>query len=292
MLRDVTRRRVELREAGIEIALLDFGGEGPTVLLHHANGFCAATWAPVALALRGEFRVVAMDARGHGDSSAPEDPEAYAWLRFVEDLTAVADALSPGGRPIPLGVGHSFGGAALLAAAARRPELFERILLLDPVVHRSPSADTEPLQRERIAALIERARKRRAQWPSREHALRHWKEREFFGSWDDRVLRLYAEEGLRECPRGGVELKCAPEVEAAIFERGGTLDLFDEARGAQIPLLLSWAVRGDFPRAVFEALVALLPNARIEDADAGHLIPMERPDLVVELIRRVAGEVR
>ena len=66
MLDDVLRRRISLPENGVEIAILDWGGDGPLALLHHANGFSAAVWGPVAEHLRGRFRVVAVDARGHG----------------------------------------------------------------------------------------------------------------------------------------------------------------------------------------------------------------------------------
>jgi pimeloyl-ACP methyl ester carboxylesterase len=290
MLEHVERRRIALPEAGIEIALLDFGGDGPLALLHHANGFCAGIWALVAFELRRDFRVVALDARGHGDSSTPADPEAYAWPRFVEDLTAVADALAAerGGGPIALGVGHSFGGTATLAAAARQPGLFERIALLDPVVHPPSAPATDPLRRERVARMVEGARKRRSEWPSRSDAVEWWAEREFFENWDPRALELYAQEGLRARPDGRFELKCSPEVEAAVFERGSTMNLFEEANGARVPALIAWATRGSFPRTVYETLVARLPNARIEDVDVGHLIPMERPDLAVDLIRRAS----
>ena len=55
-------------DASIEIAGLDWGGDGPIALLNHANGFCAATWGLVAGKLCERFRVVGIDARGHGDS--------------------------------------------------------------------------------------------------------------------------------------------------------------------------------------------------------------------------------
>ena len=73
MLDDVARRRVRTK-SGIEIALRDWGGDGPLALLHHANGFCAELWAQVAERLRGRFHLIALDARGHGASSKP-DPE-------------------------------------------------------------------------------------------------------------------------------------------------------------------------------------------------------------------------
>ena len=63
--------RVPLPGRGVELSVLDFGGSGPVALCAHANGFCAYLWQPVAERLRGEIRVLAYDARGHGDSSAP-----------------------------------------------------------------------------------------------------------------------------------------------------------------------------------------------------------------------------
>src|SRR5258706_5837286 len=104
MLEDVTRRRLALPEHGVEIALLDWGGSGPLALFHHANGFCAATLDLVARPLRRHFRVIGMDARGHGDSSRPgasfaqraegerrpSGGEPYAWGEFGADLAAVA----------------------------------------------------------------------------------------------------------------------------------------------------------------------------------------------------------
>src|SRR5690606_20922179 len=138
-------------------ALLDWGGDGPLVLMHHANGFCAGTLGLVAEALVPAFRVIGMDARGHGDSTKPEEPEAYSWEAFALDALAVAEALAPahGGR-VAVGVGHSFGGTALLGAAARRPELFGHLVLVDPVLPPPPgAAGLDPERAARVARLVE-----------------------------------------------------------------------------------------------------------------------------------------
>src|SRR5574337_1468351 len=87
------RRRFASADAAVEIAALDWAGDGPIALLHHANGLCAATWTLVAEALAADHRVVAIDARGHGDSSAPVPPGGYPMRAFVDDLAAVARAL-------------------------------------------------------------------------------------------------------------------------------------------------------------------------------------------------------
>ena len=90
LLHGVERRKVELPDRKMEIALLDWGGDGPLALLHHANGFCAGTWGLLAERLRPHYRVVALDARGHGDSTSPPVGPAYRWIEFMNDLIAVA----------------------------------------------------------------------------------------------------------------------------------------------------------------------------------------------------------
>jgi len=285
MLRNVERRRLPLPARGVEIALLDFGGDGPPLLAHHANGFCAGLWAPVAEALRERFHVVAMDARGHGDSSRPEGPGAFEWRHFADDLVAVAEHVSEqSGRPLAVGLGHSFGGTAMLAAAALRPGLFERIVCLDPVVLLPEAAGSAPVERGRN--LVDGARKRRRDWPDRAAALEHFRPRSLFSGWTDRALALYVDEGLRRRDDGTLELKCAPEVEAAVFGSSRGFDLFDRVEGLATPTLLLRAAHGNFPQALYERLAARMADARVETVDAGHLVPMERPDLVVEAVQR------
>ncbi len=291
LLAGVSRLRLALA-TGVEIALLDWGGPGPLALLHHANGFCAGVWGVVAEGLRSRFRVVAMDARGHGDSSKPKGREAYRWGRFADDLVAVADALSPEapGRRVALGMGHSFGGTATILAAARRPDLFERLVLVDPVVPIPDRAAPTPERSAHVSRLANAARDRQRVRASRAEARAVWTERRFFADWDPRVLDLYAAEGLRDLPDGRVELKCPAEVEASIFEQGGSIDLLAQARHVRAPALVLTATQGDFPRAMHEGLVRALPHGRLEDVDAGHLVPMERPDLVASAALRFGGE--
>jgi len=292
MRNDVKRGRIALPESGIEIATLDFGGSGPLALLHHANGFCAAVWEPVARALTRHYRVIAMDARGHGRSSKPKDRAAYRWEWFGRDARGVAEALlhEHGARSIALGLGHSFGGTALLTASSERPALFERLVLVDPIAPPLLSPELEARRREYGNALVEGARKRRAVWPSREAAREKWAGKELFESWDPRVLDLYVAEGLLDRPDGQVELACSPETEATIFDSAGELDVMQRAGGVQVPALVLWARAGNFSYAHYEALVARMPRGVLRVADAGHLVPMEQPELVVrEVVRFCFG---
>lgn len=287
---EITRRRLRLAERGVEIALLDWGGDGPLVLMHHANGFCAGTLGLVAEALVPAFRVIGMDARGHGDSSQPEGPAAYGWDHFALDYLAVAERLAaehPSGR-VGVGVGHSFGGTSALGAAARRPDLFERLVLVDPVI--PPPAELvrtlDPERMSRLSRLVEGARKRRSLWADRSEARAHFAERSLFRDWRPEAIDLYVEHGLRVRTDGQLELKCPGEVEAAIFGSSSTVDVADLARrAAPVPMTVLWAERGDFSREIYARTFGSLANARILDVPCGHLVPMERPDLVAAAIR-------
>jgi len=286
----VISRRILLPERGVEIALLDWGGDGPLVFMHHANGFCAGTLGLVAQALVPRYRVIGMDARGHGDSSKPEDPGAYAWAHFSADYLAVAERLADecGGGRVAVGLGHSFGGTAVLGAAALRPELFDRLVLVDPVIPPPPAMlaayDADPERVTRISRLVDGARNRRSVWPSFADAREHFSKRSLFAGWLPDALDLYIEHGLRQRADGQVELRCPGDLEAMVFSASGRLDVEDLARRATVPAIVLWARHGDFPPAVYQRVFAAMPSARIVDVDCGHLIPMERPDLVADAV--------
>ena len=292
MLDDVQRRTLPLPGRGVEIALLDWGGDGPLALLHHANGFCAALWEPVAAELRPHYRVVAMDARGHGDSSKPEGDAAFAWHHFGVDALAVARALArehPDGR-VALALGHSFGGTSLMMAASQDSALFDRLVMVDPVLHPKPDASmADPTRSERLSVMVERARTRRQVFASRDEARESWRDTVLFEHWTQRAFDLYLAEGLADRPDGSVELKCPGVVEAAIFGAGPDFDAWQVASRVKTPTLLLWAESGDFPRFVYEAVAEGMADARIRDLAAGHLATMERPELVVEAVLEFAG---
>ena len=300
LLRGVERRKVELPDRKMEIALLDWGGDGPLALLHHANGFCAGTWGLLAERLRPHYRVVALDARGHGDSTSPPVGPAYRWIEFMNDLIAVAERLTEEqGAPVAYGIGNSFGGLVIAYSAALRPELFERIAMLDPVI-RPPEHLIEEL-RPRMPGVpegqftgrdnpkVEVARNRQQVWPSRAVARAVWAGKAMFRDWDPRALELYVLEGMRDRSDGQVELKCRGEVEAAVFEADGELDIFEVVHQIEAPALLVRAGRGFFPMVVYQEVVARMTDGRALELDIDHLMPMHNPPKLGDVLLEFAG---
>src|SRR5207248_10679015 len=111
---------------GLRLHVLDWGGDGrpPLLLLHGFTGHAHA-WDSLAIALQPHFHVLALDARGHGDSDPAEVYDAAGAFR---DLSSVVDQL--GVRALTL-VGLSMGGRNAMYFAAKRPEMVERLVVLD-----------------------------------------------------------------------------------------------------------------------------------------------------------------
>lgn len=116
------RHRVRTTD-GAELAVEEFGGEGPPVLLLHGLMGRASTWAPVARWLTGHGRVLGLDARGHGRSHA-HGP--WSVERMAADAADVLAAFGPG-----VVVGHSMGGLHGIALAATRPDLVRALVVED-----------------------------------------------------------------------------------------------------------------------------------------------------------------
>jgi len=105
---------------------VEVDGDGPVVLLMHGLGGSARNWGPQVRALRDAHRVVRFDARGHGRSEAPTDPEAYRPEAFVADVGRVLDQV--GATRATLG-GLSMSAGIALRFALAHPERVSALVL-------------------------------------------------------------------------------------------------------------------------------------------------------------------
>lgn len=100
-------------------------GAGPAIIFTHGIGSSSETWKGLVSILSERFTTVVWDLLGHRESPVPEEPEAYARDRVLEDLSdVIAFATSQPGATddLPVLVGHSLGGYLTLAHGATRPD--------------------------------------------------------------------------------------------------------------------------------------------------------------------------
>ena len=122
----------------------------------YANG---RYWEPLIDDLSEDYGVVTYDARGHGQSDAPETD--YDIGSRVADLVGLINELDIDN---PTLLGHSMGASTVAWAAAEYPELPRALVLEDPVgVHVDPHSDPDTDMEEAAANVREQLRKRASQ---------------------------------------------------------------------------------------------------------------------------------
>ncbi len=96
-------------------------GSGPPLLLAHGLGCSLADWRDTGwvTALRDSFQLILVDARGHGRSDKPHDPEAYRPVHQARDHVAVLDDLAVKKAHF---LGWSMGGNVGLATGIYAPD--------------------------------------------------------------------------------------------------------------------------------------------------------------------------
>ncbi len=279
---------------GVEVAVTDHGpdrgDDRPVVVLCHATGFCGGVWYPMVEALAATYRCITFDFRAHGRTALPDGVE-LVWTGFGDDLTAVVDWLRADGgvgpgAPIRV-VGHSMGATAVVFAEHRRPGTFERAWLFEPILFPAGPVDTGDAAPE----IAKAARRRRAVFDSRAEVLERYGSRLPLSLLDDRVLAAYATHGFVDRPDGSVELACAPDQEASVFEHHntGAEALLGELR---LPVVLGASGDGGEPADSVVSAAADRPHLTLVSyPDLTHFGPLQEPDrLAVDVARFFAGE--
>jgi pimeloyl-ACP methyl ester carboxylesterase len=253
---------------GIALAV-EVHGRGPSVVF--SCGYCTTreNFRPqVAPLVEAGFRVVLWDYRGHGESDAPDDPNAYSMDRVLDDLACVLDraADGEGSGLLPVLAGFSFGGLASLHFALRRSDRVRGLALLDTGPgFKKPDAQARWLeQTERTARILEE-RGFEGFLASRGADTAVGRRRE------DPASRRAAEAIARQTVHG-----------VAWFGRrvsGLAPGCIDDLPRIELPTLVVVGEEDEAFRRAAEVMASRLPRARqVVIPGAGHVVTLEAPE--------------
>lgn len=110
----------------LRMRYLDWGGDGPPVLALHGLASSAHWYDTVAPLLQKDFRIIAPDQRGHGQTT--QAPSGYDWASVSADAVGLLDHLGIEKAAV---LGHSWGGNVAVNVAAKFPERTGSLVMID-----------------------------------------------------------------------------------------------------------------------------------------------------------------
>jgi pimeloyl-ACP methyl ester carboxylesterase len=215
----VTEFRVALDD-GAHTTVERWGARGPVVMAVHGMASSRKSWARMAQHLDGQYRVIAYDQRGHGDSSGVGGPMTLE--RGMRDLENVIAAV---GEPIDLLIGHSWGGAIAIEAGLRIPVW--RVAAVDPMIRQAE----ETWYREFIQELREQFA---SEGPAREALIRASEDYADWGALDVEA-KVHAVATMTPAPIEGLLRDNPP----GLWDLRKSIEHYDK------PLLLAIAAAGE-----------------------------------------------
>jgi pimeloyl-ACP methyl ester carboxylesterase len=264
----------------VQVRVLDWEGTGTPLVFLHGGALTAHTWDGVCLALRGTYRCVAVDMRGHGDSGWSPDA-AYDYGDYADDVRRVIGAL---GLVRPVLIGQSLGGFVTMhIAASGEPPLGAAVIV-------DAGPNIREAGRQRILGFLGEQAEPGTFDEFYERAMR------FSPNRDPELLRTSLRQSLRAAPGGRVAWKWDPAQFAS--SRRSARDERRRALSALLPRIVCPAliVRGGrsdlFHDEDARQLAASIGNGRmVTIADAGHTVQGDQPRLLAEAIDAFVREI-
>ena len=260
-------QRLQVPRQDVTLSYLDSGGPGPVVVLLHGLAGSAQELAATATAISDDYRVLALDQRGHGHSTRrPGDVSRRA---YVDDVAALIDTAADGG-PVSV-VGQSMGAHTALLLAAWHPHLVRQLVLLEGGVGGGEDSSAE------LGSWF-------ASWPvpfpSRQAAVEHHDATPIAEAWA---------QDLQERD-GGFWPRFDADVMQAAIAAVAEVARWTEWQQVQAPSLLVQAERSYLDAAEIDRMLTLRPGTgHVVVPDAGHDVHLDQPQAWTQLLRWLAA---
>ncbi len=266
------------------IPFVDFGGTGEVIHLAHANGFPPETYHQLAQHLASNNQVIGMFARPLWQKS--DYNSLKSWNVAADDLIRFLDE---NGHSQIIGIGHSFGAICTIIAANKRPDLFKKLVLIEPVILPKwfyfVSSSLPQFFLKQINPVAKKTLVRTEKWSTREAAFHQFRHKRVFQNMTDQSLWDYVNSVTSLSVDGIFELNFSKEWEAQIYLT--VSNPWKELENLAHPFI---AIRGKTsdtirPKVWNKWKLTNKHGSLIEIPQSGHLVPLEKPDVLAKIIQ-------
>ena len=243
----------------------------------HANGFPAKTYTKLFYNLH-EHKISAINNLGENTNAA-----AINWYDLTDEIL---ESVGKIGEPV-IGLGHSFGGMLTLLAAAKKPELFQNVILLDPPLFSSHKRCLIRLLRalniEDWVSPSGKSKHRRDHFDSKSQAKSFFQANKLFKNFHPQVLNDYVTHGLTD-GKNDVELTISVAKELAVFHKMLTSFPQDVYK---VKCTLVYAAKNPILwRSDLRWISKKFTKLQVIPFPGSHLFPLENPESTALMIKR------
>lgn len=247
------------------------------------NGFCGGVYWPFLQRLLPEYSIWTHDQPGQGQSDNPE--RLTGTVDWTQRLCQVLDQ-QPRRRRIA--IGHSFGGAMSLRLAMARPDAFDAIVLLDPVLFPPLLLAGIDLMRWTGRHPFARAaRQRRNHWPDRTALRAYLQDRGIYRGWSDAALEAFVDHACEQTVDGW-RLHCPPWLEAELYARPAR-GYRQALRTLKLPILFLYGANS-YPFMPLAARHAARCGHVVKALPGGHCFMQEDPAAAADAVREFLAQ--
>lgn len=268
---DTNARSKRLQLPQTTLHYLDYGGDGPqSLLLLHGGGANAHWFDFIGPALTAGGRVLALDLRGHGDST-PAEPPVYTYDAYLQDLRALLHAER---LDHPILLGHSMGGMLAVKYTGTRPQEVRALIV----------CDARPVYSADIADSLRRTGQRRSrEYVTQDDYVAHFRIRPDGLRASQAVHRYIARHAGRQLPNG----HWAHKIDRRVYAQREAIDTLLYWKHVTCPVLFLRAEHNSrLPRQALQQIGDACPQIEwAEVAGAGHHLVLDQPDRTVTLVR-------
>ena len=259
-----------LQLESVNLHYLDYGGPGAqTLVLVHGGGANAHWFDLVGPALARYCRVLAVDLRGHGDSSWAEPP-IYTFEAHMQDLRALFQAEH---FAAPLLMGHSMGGILLTQYTGTWPQEVGALIV----------CDSRPVYSEEAADLLQQMGQR----PGREYLtleeyIAHFRIRPDGLRAPQAVHHYIARSAARQLPSG----MWMHKIDRRVYAQRTAMNTLPFWQHITCPALVLRAEHSSrLTPALLQQICEVCPHMEWADvAGAGHHLMLDQPEQTAILV--------
>ena len=246
------------------------------------NSFTVGTYTPLLNELAASFELSALALRGYWY----DKPQSQRLTR-EQDADMLIEFLEKTQNKPVVGIGHSQGATATAMAAAKRPELFSELYLIEPVTFTKKQATLYnwlPRQFLLNKQPFKSTLTKQSTWTSIQEYYEHLRAQRAYQRISDAHLKTFAEQSLSTNNDGSYTLLFSPEQELANYFGAPHIDAALKKLSCPYTLITGKPTLFINPK-VRKQWHKFVPDSSIISlSEYGHLLPIEAPEICAQII--------